>query len=660
MVRGGQEFDEMLNQLGVDSIDIVLAISEASSEKFRQGLVPLAAFSPTQAEAWPAKIAKFADKLDYLFEIVRATEPRAVVENERELREELHLGSRKAPTAACSARAQITVPRGARGRDQTKATRPAPVDAEGIPSLKKVEAEAKECWVRRLAAIVDRAGDAASIIADLVPVAEMTVMNVTELQHAMLGRGAWATIRCHVLTWERFEKWAAHREVYPPSWAILLAYAAELGRTCGPAVLPAFRATVAWVGRRIGLTVPDLAAPAFLAIEDSVYERAGKELREAVPLDVHFLKSLEHCIIGWAQDSEHCRVVRAWQTLCMTWGSMRFDDALHVRPDSVRVDGAALRCTAWKTKTERKGRGTKFAVCKASFSDFDWVAAGLESYRKVVPEWAAKSDFWLVSGSVDMLDFQAPLSRQSFADILGELAGLVCEKNPLALEDETLEELRRVTESASAHSPRVTMVSMMAHAGADTLTLQMQGNWKDTRMPEKYTRDRKSIPLGFISKMVHTMKKDIAVGVGSMDIEDVTEEKAVAAGIGVVDRNDVINEPQNKHRRTDAPNNEGVDIGANKDEAVPETAEEQADEANYEADLTELCFWVSAKAEVLPNSDYRFHVISLDRPGQLACNNIPLANCVPLGFEWPERGKLCNSCIARRPDAALAGPDSVM
>ena len=351
VVRGGHEFSEMLTQLGVDSVDIVLAISETSGERFRQGLVPLAASCPPPAEGWPAKIAGFADKLDYLFEVVRATETKAVVENERELRAGLHLGPRTRPNVMCSSRVRLPVPKVATSRLKTRATRPAPVDDDGIPSLKKAEAETKEYWVRRLSAIVDRAGEAASVVDDLVSVAEMTVMHVTELKHAVLGRGAWATIRCHVLAWERFEKWAKCRaSVYPPSLAALVAYAAEQGRTCGPAVLPAFRASVAWVGRRIGLKTPELAVPAFMAIEDCVYERAGKELKEAVPLDMDLLRSLEHLIVDWSQAGLPCRAVRAWQILCMTWGSMRFDDALHVKPASVQDEGPALRCIAWKPR----------------------------------------------------------------------------------------------------------------------------------------------------------------------------------------------------------------------------------------------------------------------------------------------------------------------
>ena len=646
VVRGGHDFEQMLNQLGVDSVDIVLAISESSADAFRRGLVPLASRCTASAEDWPAKIAQYAEKLDYLFEVVRAMGPWATGENVREFREGLHLGVRSRPLGQGHESAQLVVSRKPRGRLHARVSQPAPVDKQGVPSLKQAETKAKEPWVRRLAAIVDRAGDAATFVAELAPVAEMTVLNATELQHAMLGRGAWATIRGHVLAWERFEKWVAGRvDVYPPGLAALVAFAADRSLTCGPAVLPAFRATVSWLGRRIGLKTPDLAVPAFMAIEDRVYERAGKELKEAVPLDVRFITSLEHCVTQWAQDGRLCRAIRAWQALCMTWGSMRFDDALHVRPDTVHDCGAALRCVAWQTKTERKGRGTRFAVCKASFSSGDWVAAGLAAYRQTIPKIAEKSDFWLVEGSVDALDFQTPLSRTGFADILVELANHVCELNPLELDQDGLAEMLLATGKASAHSPRVTMVSMMVHAGADTLTLQMQGNWKDVKMPEKYIRDRKSIPMAFITKMVHNMKygnKDEKV----MALRDVDEDKVdhvPASG------SDVVAEPPAKAMRVEVPEM----VATVDDEAAPE------EDAMSEADLSELCFWVSARAEIMPNSDCKFHVISLTEPGKLACNSMPLHRCIPLGFEWPERGSLCAKCIEKRPDAVLAGPDHI-
>eukprot|EP00959_Pyramimonas_sp_CCMP1952_P200446 4192485-Pyramimonas_sp.AAC.1 len=72
----------------------------------------------------------------------------------------------------------------------------------------------------------------------------MADMNLQDLLYSVLARGACSTLKGHVLDWERFERWAANKSiVYPPSDALLVAYAAHRGQRCGPSVLPAFRAT---------------------------------------------------------------------------------------------------------------------------------------------------------------------------------------------------------------------------------------------------------------------------------------------------------------------------------------------------------------------------------------------------------------------------------
>eukprot|EP00959_Pyramimonas_sp_CCMP1952_P343569 7196239-Pyramimonas_sp.AAC.1 len=96
----------------------------------------------------------------------------------------------------------------------------------------------------------------------------------------------------------------------------------------------------------------------------------------------------------------------------MTWGSMRFVDALHVRPDSIEDVGNAVRFVAWQTKVERKRRGAKFAVCKATLTEVDWVTEGLELYKAMLPTGALLSDFSLVDGTVDEMQFDVPLTSK--------------------------------------------------------------------------------------------------------------------------------------------------------------------------------------------------------------------------------------------------------
>ena len=46
----------------------------------------------------------------------------------------------------------------------------------------------------------------------------------------------------------------------------------------------------------------------------------------------------------------------------MIFASLRFDDAIHVRPDELIMNDEGLFGVAWQTKVDRKRAGTKFVV----------------------------------------------------------------------------------------------------------------------------------------------------------------------------------------------------------------------------------------------------------------------------------------------------------
>ena len=52
----------------------------------------------------------------------------------------------------------------------------------------------------------------------------------------------------------------------------------------------------------------------------------------------------------------------------MIFASLRFDDAIHVKPHELEMRPEGLFGVSWQTKTERKRRGTKFVVPDVSFS----------------------------------------------------------------------------------------------------------------------------------------------------------------------------------------------------------------------------------------------------------------------------------------------------
>ena len=136
----------------------------------------------------------------------------------------------------------------------------------------------------------------------------------------------------------------------------------------------------------------------------------------------------------------------------------------------------------------------------------DWLDIGMRTYCKVTSEPMLRADFWLVAGTLDIFQDGAPMDYGNFANLLKHLGAEALEANPAGLSDPVLAEVRENLKHMTCHSPRVTMVDLMAHAGADGQVLKLQGNWACDTMPAKYIRDRKAIPVHFISQLMADMR----------------------------------------------------------------------------------------------------------------------------------------------------------
>ena len=129
-------------------------------------------------------------------------------------------------------------------------------------------------------------------------------------------------------------------------------------------------------------------------------------------------------------------------------------------------------------------------------------------------------------------------------------------------------------------------------------------------MPTKYIRDRKAIPVHFLTQLA----RDLRAAYQPEPPLDPVDDPCAAANHSV---EDVILEP----------------------------------EASGSAE--EICFWEHWKADMMASGSLCFHVASAKVPSLLACNVMPLDKCRPLGAGWPERGRLCDTCRRYRPEVAL-------
>ena len=130
-------------------------------------------------------------------------------------------------------------------------------------------------------------------------------------------------------------------------------------------VLPSLRSSLKWVAFRTGIDIPSLNEALFIALEKKVFTERGKPLKEAVPFTIELVKAMEIFV----RDSafEAAKVFLLW-VLCMIFASLRFDDAVHVKPlerlRSPRTVSSGFRSTRRQKETE----GAPSSWCQTSAS----------------------------------------------------------------------------------------------------------------------------------------------------------------------------------------------------------------------------------------------------------------------------------------------------
>ena len=191
----------------------------------------------------------------------------------------------------------------------------------------------------------------------------------------VLGMGAFRTLGTYVRHWERFADWASSQglAVYPPEVKVVIKYILELDeRGCGLTVITSVRSAARWLGKRIGLPVPDMDDLQIKAVEVDVVERRAQEVREAIALPIDLVRVMECYVVKFSDYKPQVACFVGW-LLCMVHASLRFNDACHVKPDSLEMQDTGLYGLAWQTKVERKRRGTGFVIAKTGLVHPEWL-----------------------------------------------------------------------------------------------------------------------------------------------------------------------------------------------------------------------------------------------------------------------------------------------
>ena len=462
--------------------------------------------------------------------------------------------------------------------------------SESATPLLDKENSDKAKWAARLEAIGRRAGPAAKLLVQQEQSDDLSPSELARLRQLVLISGAPRTMSAHVRAFERFEHWALAQSIalYPLTVDKILKYCLALDqRECGSSVVPAFKTSVKWVASRLAIDLPDMDDQRLKAIQDQIVSARATTLKEAVPIPIAAVGALEGLVLNPNEFAQTRLFV--WWLLCMVFASLRFDDAIHVKPSELVMKDEGLFGVAWQTKVERKRAGTRFMVPKVGFRHHDWLEVGWDPFRLLEVQ---DRDFWMFElNSKSEFDTRPPSHQRT-------VKWLRCFAHQVVMLDRVIPktEVKGVLDTVSkltVHSCRVTLLDAAVHAGRSTEEIGLQANWKNPGpMVLKYTRNRSSVPATMIKQLVREL---------------------------VQESHPVVEDAQT---------------------ILTDSADQ---------DLDNLEFFMKNPAAGT-YYDYKFHAPSLDDCSLTACKRFSIDECQSVGDILPDLSVLCKACSRARPE----------
>ena len=458
------------------------------------------------------------------------------------------------------------------------------------PLLDQENAERMK-WAKRLEAIGEKAGTFSKLLIETENESGLSAAELSRLRQLVLSSGAPRTMAAHIGNWERFVKFLEGLDVpvHPIDSNKLIKYAMFLDdRECGPSVIPTFRTSVKWVTSKLAIDCPDINHPGLLALQAEVINKRAKALKEAVPVPTQGVQCMELFVVD--EGEPQAARLFVWWWLCMIFASLRFDDAIHVKPKELIMNEEGMFGVAWQTKVERRRRGTKFVVPHVGFSEVDWLQTGWQLLQQEDLE----RDFWireLNTREEFMLDRVASYGRslQWFRFFCRYAVNHYHEGRP-----EEFKVLCTTIAKLTAHSARVTLLDAAVHAGRSAEEIGLQANWKNPGpLVLKYTRNRSSIP----AQMVQQLVKDMLVQshpVVSSDEVDLDDEDPSA--------------------------------------------------------VDQVLFFTKKTTRESTAYDLRFHCSAMGDLEAIACGRINVEECINVGDFLPDKHLFCKLCSRARPE----------
>ena len=417
--------------------------------------------------------------------------------------------------------------------------------------------------------------------------------------------------------------------------------------------LQTFQSSIRFVLKRLDMEEVDFSNHAFKVLQGRVVSRLGceiKELKEAKPIAFKIVRAMEEGVMRYRIDRPLLAVF-LWKALLMIWSSLRYDDALHVAPNTLEMRNFGLAMKAWQTKVERLRRGTRIVVGDVSISDTPWLSAGFELWTSYCPPAYMIGDFFLFSHETITPAFMTPSTYQNFVANLRWSIGVVVAEGSLA--EAIKKELLPTIPGITAHSLRCTVPSEMIHRSETAEKVQVQGRWKSSAIVNKYIRNKPDLTTHSIAGIIKRIRKEWSE-------EDLEEDDGGNTSESTIDNPDinVITSSSSSTIPAEVTNISHDDFNAPRED-MPEQQpgygsktrkrERAQMETVWEQDFfqtaTDIYFYM-IRAAMERGGNHEL-VVHMARAGSdtVACNHCRMSKCLNIGDTTPSFGRPCSDCL---------------
>ena len=233
----------------------------------------------------------------------------------------------------------------------------------------------------------------------------------------------------------------------------------------------------------------------------------AQEIREAIALPIDLVRVMECYVVKFSEWKPQVACFVGW-LLCMVYASLRFNDACHVKPDSLEMRDTGLYGLAWQTKVERKRRGTRFVIAKTGLVHAEWLETWFTLFKDLRK---GDRDFWMFDLNTDSEFSTSPvhyhrglkwvrvLLQEAIDWAVGE--GLITQA--------TRNVLSHIIAKITWHSFRVTLLNLALRKGKHSEAIALQANWSQPgALVLKYARNKREVPLNMVCELVNELRKD--------------------------------------------------------------------------------------------------------------------------------------------------------